>query len=185
MKVLLHSCCAPCASGCINELRKQGLEPALYYCDSNIFPKSEWQKRLKNLEKISASENVSLIVEEYDHESWKRFVAGLEGELEGGKRCSKCFEYRLEKAAKEARANGFDCFTTTLTVAPMKKSEKIFAIGDRIAAQHGVRFLKIDFKKNNGFKKSVEESKRLGLYRQNYCGCEFSLRENRQASPKE
>ena len=131
---------------------------------------------------MAAFHSLSLIEDDYEHSSWLETVAGLEDEPEGGERCAKCFEFNLGRAAAYCAANGFDAFTTTLTISPHKNSKKIFSIGEKLAKENDVVFLSQDFKKKDGFRQSIELSNKHSLYRQNYCGCEFS---RSMASPKE
>ena len=173
MKVLLHTCCACCSTEVIERLK--GNEIILFFSNSNIFPKEEFEKRFGNAEKISKIYNLRLIKDKYNHSEWLGFIKGLEEEPEGGKRCWKCFEFNLRKTAEKAKKLGFENFTTTLTISPHKNSKKIFEIGNKIGKEYGLNFLEIDFKKKEGFKHSIELSKKYELYRQNYCGCEFSL----------
>lgn len=176
MKVLLHVCCGPCASACVPRLEEGGAAVTMYYANSNIDTAEEFEKRRAAAEKLAEAEGVSFVCAGYDHEEWLREVAaGLENEPEKGARCAKCFGYNLSKAAAYAAANGFDAFTTSLSVSPHKPSGVLFAAG-REAAEGTVRFLEEDFKKREGFRLSVARAKELGLYRQNYCGCEFSKR---------
>ncbi|MDO8740442.1 MAG: epoxyqueuosine reductase QueH [Candidatus Woesearchaeota archaeon] len=180
-KLLLHICCAPCSTHAI-EFLKSKYDLVLFFPNSNICPEGEFKKRSENAKKITGIFNLKLIIDNYCHEEWLEFVKGLEDEPEKGKRCWKCFEFNLRKTAEKARELGFDCFTTTLTISPHKDSKKIFEIGKKLETG-GIRFLDIDFKKQEGFRHSVELSKKYDLYRQNYCGCEFSLRSS-IASPK-
>ncbi len=166
--ILLHVCCAPCAVHPIEDLIKE-YEVTLFYSNSNIYPKKEYDKRLDYAKKIADEYKVDLFIDSYDHQEWLDFIKGFENEPEKGKRCVKCFEFNLNKTAIFARKNSFDLFTTTLTVSPHKSSRIIFEIGEATNI-----FLKKDFKKKNGFKRSIELSKKFNLYRQNYCGCEFS-----------
>lgn len=175
-RLLLHTCCAPCSAGCIEKL-KENYEVTLFFSNSNIFPKEEFEKRLKEAEKLANLLGVCIISDDYSHDKWREFVKGLEEEPEKGKRCEKCFEFNLSRASDYAEKNKFDFFTTTLTISPHKESEKIFK-----TAKKFLRFLKICFK--NEFMKSIETTKKHGIYRQSYCGCEFSLN-NSIASPKE
>lgn len=168
--VLLHCCCGPCSTASIERLLSEGYEPVLYFCNSNIFPREENEKRWGELLKVAALHNLKTIRGEYDHQAWLDFIHGLEDCPEHGDRCLKCFEFNLSQAAEEAQRLGIGLFTTTLTVSRFKKSQSIFAVGE---AWPG--FLKIDFKKKNGFARSVQLSKEMGLYRQEYCGCEFSM----------
>lgn len=175
MKLLLHTCCAPCASHCVFALLEKGHEVALFFSNANIAPKEEFERRLASAELLARETGVELLVDKPEHEEWLKCVAaGLEGEPEGGKRCEKCFRYSLKRTAAAAAAGGFDAFTTSLTVSPHKRSETVFAAG---RLEGGARFLEENFKKKNGFLHSLELSKKYGLYRQSYCGCEFSLRD--------
>ena len=142
----------------------------MFFANSNIDTRDEFERRLGEARKLAAAEGVELVAEEYDHEDWLREVAaGYESEPEKGARCERCYRYNLAHAAAYAAAHGFDAFTTSLTVSPHKPSVKVFA-----AADGNPRFLREDFKKRDGFKISVKRSEELGLYRQPYCGCEFS-----------
>jgi len=190
VKLLLHVCCAPCGSYCIEVLKSLGYDVVLFYPNSNIYPKKEWKKRLEDVKKLSKIYDVELFVKDYNHNDWLKEVSKIKNfskEKEGGKRCDRCFYFNLKKTAEKALELGIDLFTTTLTISPYKNSEKIFSIGKRISIE-GVNFLEINFKKKNGFKKSIELSKKYGFYRQRYCGCEFSFRDyltRSMASPRE
>ena len=169
MKVLLHTCCGPCASACVPRLQDAGHEVTMFYSNSNIDTPEEFEKRLDGARRLAEADGVGLVADGYDHASWLREVAaGLESEPEKGARCEKCFRYNLARTARYAAEHGFDAFATSLTVSPHKVSAKIFG-----ASEDG-RFLKEDFKKRDGFNESLRRSSRLGLYRQSYCGCEFS-----------
>lgn len=171
MRVLLHSCCGPCASACVPRLKELGHDVAMLFANSNIDTAEEFEKRLCEARRLAEAEGVPVEALPYDHEEWLREVAaGFESEPEKGERCRRCFRYNLAKAAEYAEAHGFDAFTTSLTVSPHKVSEMVFAAND------DPRFLKENFKKHDGFKRSLERSAELGLYRQSYCGCEFSKR---------
>lgn len=170
-KLLLHVCCGPCATHPVKMLRDE-YDITLFFANSNIYPQVEYEKRLSEAEKLANICEVPLKEEIYNHDEWLRWVAGLEKEPEGGERCKKCFEYNLGISAKYAINNNFDLFTTTLTVSPHKNSKIIFEIGEKVGP-----FLAVDLKKKDGYRKGVELSKIYGLYRQNYCGCEFSLAE--------
>ncbi len=164
--LLLHVCCACCSTSCIERLN-QDYDVTLFFSNSNIFPKKEYDKRLEETRKVAKKLGLPLLEDDYCHEKWLESVKGLESEKEGGKRCVKCFEYNLLRVAKVAKS--FDFFTTTLTVSPYKNSKTIFNLGSNFS-----KFLDIDFKKKDGFKRSIELSKEYDLYRQNYCGCEYS-----------
>jgi hypothetical protein len=141
----------------------------MLFANSNIDTLEEFDKRLAEAKRLAAAEGVAIEALPYDHDEWLREVAaGFEAEPEKGERCRRCFRYNLAKAARHAEANGFDLFTTSLTVSPHKVSEMVFAASD------DPRFLKENFKKHDGFKRSLARSAELGLYRQSYCGCEFS-----------
>lgn len=169
-EILVHACCGPCSTAAIERLLRDGWIPTIFYTDSNIYPAQEFEKRRVNLERVCASYGVPLLVEAQDHASWLAAVKGLEGLPEGGERCSVCFRYNLRRAARKAEELGFRHFCTTLTVSRFKHSAQIFAEGERLPG-----FEPIDFKKQNGFAESCRISKAMGLYRQQYCGCEFSL----------
>lgn len=174
MKVLLHACCGPCASACIPALRALGHEPVLLFSNSNIAPDGEFEKRLAALRILAQAERTALLVDPPDHGAWLGNVArGLENEPEKGLRCAKCFRWNLSRTAEIAKAENIPAFTTSLTVSPHKISKMVFEAGAEVSPE---KFLPVDFKKNDGFKKSLARSKELGLYRQNWCGCEFSRR---------
>ena len=173
-KLLLHVCCGPCSTQSIEEA-SENYEVILFFSNSNIFPEEEYKKRLDETKRFAKLKNLELIEDDYDHVSWLEFVKGLENEPEGGKRCEKCFEYNFLRTADYCKKNNLEFFTTTLTISPYKNSGTIFAIGNTIAKQYDLKFVEFDFKKKDGYKKSVELSKKYDLYRQNYCGCEFSL----------
>ena len=175
MKILLHSCCGPCASACVPRLQDQGHEVTMYFANSNIDTAAEFAKRKGEAEKLADHDGVGFAAEAYDHEEWLREVAaGFEGEPEKGARCERCFRYNLTKTAAYAKAHGFDAFTTSLTVSPHKVSEMVFAAGREVGDS---MFKEENFKKKEGFKLSLKRTAELGLYRQSYCGCEFSKRE--------
>lgn len=174
-KVLLHACCATCSGYPIEKLRELGYEPVLYFFNPNIFPPEEFDKRLNELIKYAKKKEVELIVEKQDAEGWYNCISGLENEPERGKRCARCFEYRLLFTVLKAFKLEYKYFTTTLTVSPHKQSKVIFEIAKELANKYELTFLDIDFKKENGFLKTMEIAKAENFYRQNYCGCEFSI----------
>ena len=179
-KVLLHSCCGPCSSYCIKELAKYIKVTILYY-NPNIEPIEEYNKRKEtqiNLIKDYQKEGIDVdyIDVDYENEVYRNYVLGLENEVEGGSRCTKCFTLRLTKTASLAASLNYDFFATTLTVSPHKNSKLINEIGFEIEKKLKIRFLPSDFKKREGYKKSIEYSKEYELYRQDYCGCLFSKR---------
>jgi len=175
-KLLLHSCCAPCTSGVLWQLNDYDI--TCFYYNPNIFPKSEYEFRKEELEKFLKNFNVPMVSIGYDQEKYNESIKGLEGEKEGGARCFKCFKLRLLETAKFAKENGFNLFTTTLSVSPYKNHNVLNEIGESVAREVGIEYLPANFKKNNGYLKSIENSKIYGLYRQNYCGCVYSKREN-------
>ena len=166
--ILLHTCCAPCGSSSIERLLHEKIEVALFFSNSNIFPEEEFFKRLSYAEKLANFYKIALIHDIYDHDSWLKRVSGLENEPETGKRCFECFKFNLERTAQKAQELSIPSFTTTLTVSPHKNSAQIFEAGKNFPG-----FIEYDFKKQNGFLRSIELSKKLDLYRQEYCGCEF------------
>ena len=179
--LLLHSCCAPCSSYVLEYLSSYFKITVLYY-NPNIYPESEYTKRIweqqKLIDELPAKHPISFMAGPYDKERFYEMASGLEHVKEGGARCMKCYELRLREAAKIAKNAGFDYFTTTLSISPLKKAERLNEIGQRLGEEYEVEYLLSDFKKKNGYKRSIELSKIYGLYRQDYCGCEFSM-ENR------
>ena len=179
-KLLLHACCAPCSSYCLEYL-SQYFEIGVLYYNPNISPASEYEKRINELKRLVAQmpmkNKVTVIDGRYVPSEFHDAVKGLEKEPEGGARCMVCYELRLKEAALYAKQLGFDYFTTTLTISPLKSSKKINEIGQRLQEEYGVKFLPSDFKKKEGFKRSIQLSHEYNLYRQNYCGCEFSKSE--------
>jgi predicted adenine nucleotide alpha hydrolase (AANH) superfamily ATPase len=170
-KILLHICCAPCATASAERLLQENRKVVLFFSNSNIWPEEEYNKRLESAEFLAEKMNLSLETDRYDHNKWLTHVKGMENEPEKGARCSFCFDFSLEKAALKAESLGIRKFTTSLSVSPHKASPIIFRAGS-----HYSGFAPYDFKKKDGFKRSIELSEEYGLYRQNYCGCEFSKR---------
>ncbi len=170
--ILLHCCCAPCSTTCIEELIDDNYNIILWFSNDNIYPKAENEKRFGELIKLAQFHNLQVIRNTYDHEKWLCAVSGLENEKEGGNRCSICFDYNLNITHKKALELGIKYFTTTLTVSRYKNSLKIFEVGNKYSG-----FVEKNFKKKNGYARSIKLSKDLNLYRQKYCGCEFSLRD--------
>ncbi len=170
-KILVHVCCGPCATSSVLRLIEEGWEPVLYFSNSNIYPYEEFEKRYLNLLVVAEHYGVRVIKGEYDHEKWREWVKGLEGEKEHGKRCSMCFRFNLLRASDKAREEGIKHFCTTLTVSRFKKSAQIFSQGEDLDG-----FEAIDFKKKDGFALSCKMALKMNLYRQRYCGCEFSMR---------
>lgn len=175
--LLLHSCCAPCSSYCLEYL-SQYFHITVFYYNPNIYPKEEYAKRVEEqqdlIARLPARYPISFIEGSYDTEHFYAMTKGLEREKEGGARCFLCYEMRLRESARLAEKLGMDYFTTTLSISPLKNAEKLNEIGDRLAAEYGIAYLYSDFKKKNGYKRSVELSEEYGMYRQYYCGCVFS-----------
>lgn len=180
-KVLLHSCCAPCATHCILALRDLGYAVTLFYSNANLAPPAEYARRLDTLQHLARQLDVPLLIDITDHDDWLSQVAhGFESEPEKGARCPRCFRYSLERTQRAMQKHGFDFFTTTLSIGPHKASPLILELGRAISA----RFLALDFKKKDGFQHSIKLSKEYNLYRQSYCGCEFSLAARQQRLAK-
>ena len=179
-KLLLHSCCAPCSSYVLEYL-SEFFEITVFYYNPNIFPESEYTKRILEqqilIHNMPTKHPVSFAAGAYDNDKFYAMAKGMEDMKEGGARCFGCYALRLEETAKLAKEGGFDYFTTTLTISPLKNAEKLNEIGNKLADKYGVAYLPSDFKKKNGYKRSIELSKVYGLYRQDYCGCEFSQRD--------
>ncbi len=176
MKILLHICCGVCAAGAASQLIEEGHDVTGYFFNPNIHPSAEYARRLEATKTVAHELNFPLIVGKYDPRQWLRDTAPLADEKEGGKRCLLCFNIRLQATFACMQEAGADAFTTTLTIGPKKSAEAINHIGRDIG---GERFLQRNFKKKDGFKKANEISRRLGLYRQSYCGCIYSLKERK------
>ncbi|MBR5543709.1 MAG: epoxyqueuosine reductase QueH [Oscillospiraceae bacterium] len=175
--LLLHSCCGPCSTYVLEYLTKHFDVSILFY-NPNIFPEKEYIKRLSAqrevLLKMNLEDSVKIIEFPYDYNEFISVIPGFEQEPEGGSRCTRCFELRLEKTVRTAKKLNFDCFATTLSVSPHKNAELLNGLGEKLGLEHGVEYLPADFKKREGYKRSVVLSKEYGIYRQEYCGCEFS-----------
>lgn len=182
-KLLLHSCCAPCSSYCLEYL-SQYFNITVFYYNPNIYPQEEYGKRVEEqknfIECFPAKYPISFVEGQYDKERFYETVKGLEQEKEGRERCFLCYGLRLREAAERASAMEMDYFTTTLSISPLKNAEKLNEIGEGLASEYGVRYLNSDFKKKNGYKRSVELSEAYGMYRQYYCGCVFSKNQRDQ-----
>lgn len=168
--ILLHICCAPCGSASTEKLLCENSQVTLFFSNSNIFPYSEYLKRLESAKVLAKHFNIPIIEDNYNQEGWLEAVSGLENEPEKGKRCCACFAFSLTQTAAKAEKLGIEKFATSLTVSPHKNSQQIFQIGSQFE-----RFSLYDFKKKDGFRRSLELTTEIGLYRQNYCGCRFSL----------
>lgn len=176
--LLVHTCCAPCSSYVFERLVSDNFNIEGFFYNPNIHPHGEYARRLEELILFAESKNYRINIQEDLDNFWYELVRGFEQEKEGGLRCKICFQLRLEKTAMFASQNGFDGFTTTLTISPHKNAELINKIGKELESKYGIFFLEADFKKNDGFKRSLELSREYSLYRQSYCGCEFSIRKN-------
>ena len=182
-KLLLHACCAPCSTYVLEYLSKY-FEITVFCFNPNIYPPEEFYKRRSEQERIinemPADIPIHFIGTEYQSERFYEAVKGVEHTGERGERCYKCYRLRLEETARTAKEKGFDYFTTTLSIIPMKNAEWLNTIGGRLAEEYGVDYLFSDFKKRNGYKRSTELCRKYCIYRQNYCGCIFSLRESEE-----
>lgn len=185
-KVFLHSCCAPCSSYCMEYLRRY-FDVTVFYYNPNIMNAEEYGKRVEEQKRLINAYNqietaddgsllrqIAFVEGRYDVDNYLATIKGLEGAPEGGSRCGRCFDLRLRETARVAKEMGMDYFTTTLTISPLKNAQLLNEIGNRIGEEMGIAFLPSDFKKNNGYLRSIELSKGYDLYRQDYCGCEFS-----------
>lgn len=179
--LLLHSCCAPCSSYTLEYLSRY-FSITVFYFNPNISPKAEFDKRFAEqkrlIEALPSKNKISLICGDYNYDEFLNIARGYESVPEGGERCFRCYRMRLEKTAELAKQNGFDYFCTTLSISPLKNSQKINEIGFDVAKKYGVRWLPSDFKKREGYKRSIELSREYDLYRQNFCGCVFSKSQN-------
>lgn len=179
-KLLLHSCCAPCSSYVIETLTKYFDITILYY-NPNIEPYEEYLKRkeeeIRFIKEFNNINKLDIMDCDYDLDKFRAMTKGLEEIPEGGIRCFKCYELRMRKTASIAKENNFDYFATTLTVSPYKNSNKLNEIGAKLQEEYGIKYLYSDFKKKEGYKRSIELSKQYNLYRQNYCGCVYSRKQ--------
>lgn len=188
-RLLLHSCCAPCSSYVLEYLSEY-FSITVFYYNPNIFPAEEYEKRVREQEafilRLPAKHRISFLEGPYEQERFYETAKGFEQEPEGGERCFRCYRLRMLEAAQMARAGGFDYFTTTLSISPLKDAVRLNEIGEKLSREYGVAYLNSDFKKRDGYKRSIELSREYGLYRQDYCGCVYSLRERkREAAERE
>ena len=187
-KLLLHSCCAPCSSYTLEYL-SQYFDITVFYFNPNISPKSEFDKRLAEqkrlIEQLPSKNSIKLVAGNYDYNEFLTVAKGYEDAPEGGERCFRCYRMRLEKTAALAKEKGFDYFCTTLSISPLKNSQKINEIGILTAQRYGVKWLPSDFKKREGYKRSIELSRQYNLYRQNFCGCVYSKKESEKENINE
>lgn len=178
-KVLLHSCCAPCSSYVLSYLTNY-LDITVLYYNPNISPKEEYelrkQEQIKIINNLAKKHKIDYIDCDWENEKYEEVIKGLEHEPERGSRCTKCFYLRLEKTAKMAKKLGYDYFCTTLTLSPYKNAKLLNEIGFELEKKYNVKYLPSDFKKNDGYKQSIQLSKKYDLYRQDYCGCKYSKR---------
>ena len=175
-RLLLHACCGPCSSAVLEQLC-QYFDITILYYNPNIWPAAEYRRREEELERFVAAAHplgVTVVEDRYDPEEFYAAARGLEAEPERGARCTACYRLRMRRAAAYAAANGFDWFATTLSISPHKDAERINRIGQELAAAFGVPHLPSDFKKKNGYLRSLQLSAEYGLYRQDYCGCVYS-----------
>ena len=187
-RLLLHACCAPCSSYCLEYLSRYFSVTVLYY-NPNISPREEYEKRAAECQRLIGGmpfvHPVRFVLGSYEPERFYEIAKGLEAVPEGGERCFRCYRLRMEEAAKLAKEGNFDYFTTTLSISPLKNAQKINEIGQELAAVYEVCHLPSDFKKKNGYQRSIELSKEYGLYRQNFCGCVYSRRESEKDKKEE
>ena len=188
-RLLLHCCCAPCSSATLERLQEE-YEVDIYYYNPNIEPEEEFRKRAGEEQRFVAAfrpdGKVQVLIAEYEHEAFETIAKGRENMPERSERCYLCYELRMRKTAAYAAANGYDCFTTSLSISPYKVSRWINEIGERLEKENGIRFVHSDFKKQNGYQRSIEMSREYGLYRQNWCGCIYSQQEReRKAAERE
>ena len=178
-KLLLHACCGPCSSAVLEKLCRYFEITVLYY-NPNTWPAAEYHRRGEELQKFVAAAHplgVTVVEDHYDPQEFYTAVQGLENEPERGERCTVCYRMRLERAAQYARAHGFNWFTTTLSISPVKDPVRLNTIGCELAQQYGLNYLQSEFRKKDGYKRSLALSAEYGLYRQDYCGCIFSKQE--------
>lgn len=182
--LFLHSCCAPCSSYVLQYL-SQYFKITVFYYNPNIYPDEEYYKRVEEqkqfINQFPAKNKIDFIEGNFDKNRFYDMAKGLENVREGGERCFKCYELRLRESAQMASTLGFDYFTTTLSISPLKNAAKLNEIGLRLAEQYNIKYLVSDFKKKNGYKRSVEISQQYNMYRQDYCGCIFS-KQQRESS---
>lgn len=172
-KLLLHSCCAPCSSGVLEQLLEE-FDVTVFFYNPNINTQEEYDKRARDQQKLCDILSVPCIITKYSPQVFSTAVTGREKDKEGQLRCNICFDIRLKETAKYAKANGFDVFTTTLSVSPYKNAQLLNIIGENISDKYNIEYQHANFKKNNGYLNSINNSKKYKLYRQKFCGCTFS-----------
>lgn len=182
--LLLHSCCAPCSSYILEYLSNY-FKITIFFYNPNIYPLEEFSRRVEEqkrfISELKVKHEINFIEGKYDTNSFYEISKGMEKEKEGGERCFKCYELRLKETAIIVKEKGFDYFTTTLSISPHKNSQKLNEIGKKLSEEYNVKYLYSDFKKKEGYKRSIELSKEYSLYRQDYCGCVFSKNERLEA----
>ncbi|EHI98852.1 protein of unknown function DUF208 [Clostridium sp. DL-VIII] len=182
-RLLLHSCCAPCSSYVLEYLSKY-FKITIFFYNPNIYPLEEYSRRVveqkRFISELKVEHEIDFIEGKYDTENFYEISKGLENEREGGTRCFKCYELRLKEAAAIAKDKGYDYFTTTLSISPHKNAQKLNEIGQKLSTEYNIKYLYSDFKKKEGYKRSIELSNEYNLYRQDYCGCVFSKNERSQ-----
>lgn len=176
-KILLHACCAVCMAYPIQKLSQNGYDVTVYFYNPNIYPESEYIRRRDELVQYCEKSGYKYIIGDFEQEFWNEWIKGLEKEPEKGKRCNLCFKFRLENTVKKALELGIPNYTTTLTVSPHKISREIFKAAEELS-YYGINFIKEDFKKQNGFLKTMQIAKENNFYRQQYCGCLYSIRKD-------
>lgn len=174
-KILLHACCGVCAAYPISLLQNSGYEVVVYFYNPNIYPQTEYEKRLEGVIKLCNHFGCELITGDYESEVYYSYIKGLEQEPEKGARCDKCFQLRLDKSAQKAQELGIKIFTTSMVISPYKNYEKLTTFGEIIASQYDLLYMGINFRKKDGFLKTNVIANSLKIYRQNYCGCEFAM----------
>lgn len=172
--ILLHACCGICAGYPIEYLKSIGYNPVVYFSNDNIDTEAEYNRRQEALIELCKNSQTEYVIEKYNHQKFLERISGLEIEPERGKRCDECIKMRLEHSAQYAKQKGFKRYTTTLVISPHKNYDKITLLGEEIGKKYDIEYIGINFKKQDGFLKTNNISKNLGLYRQNYCGCEFA-----------
>ncbi len=184
--LFLHSCCAPCSSYVLEYL-SQYFKITVFYYNPNIYPDEEYYKRVEEqkefINRFPAKNKIDFIEGNFDKKRFYDMATGLENVREGGERCFKCYELRLRESAQMASTLDFDYFTTTLSISPLKNAAKLNEIGLSLAKEYGIKYLPSDFKKKNGYKRSVEISQQYNMYRQDYCGCIFSKQQRESGKP--
>lgn len=187
-RLLIHSCCAPCSSYVLEYL-SQFFDITVFYYNPNIYPEEEYNRRVEEQQRLIDAmphlHPIRFLQGEYHPKDYYDYVKGYEDDPEGGERCFRCYRMRLKEAAELAKEGGYDYYTTTLSISPYKNADKLNEIGEMLAKEYGVAFLPSDFKKKNGYKRSIELSREYDLYRQDYCGCIFSKKMREQQKQQE